>query len=64
MSQSISCQHISDMNWINVVILSLSLFKVTLSEIDVGYYNQGQKILAGEDAKQGQFPYQVVNDNN
>ena len=41
------------MNWIKVVILSLSLFKVAPSEI-------GQKIIGGEDAIQGQFPYQVM----
>ena len=50
-----------DMNIINVIILSLCSFKATISEIDVRNYpnNQDQKIVGGEDAKQGQFPYQV-----
>ena len=54
------------MNWIKVIILSLSFFWAASSEIDVKnyHYNQSQKIVGGEDAKQGQFPYQVVNDNH
>ena len=50
-----------DMNWIKVIILSLCFFKAAISEINVRnfYYNQNQKIVDGEDAKQGQFPYQV-----
>ena len=49
------------MNWIKVIILSLSFFWAASSEIDVKnyHYNQSQKIVGGEDAKQGQFPYQV-----
>ena len=50
-----------DMNWIKVIILSLCFFKAAISEIDARNYlnNQDQKIVGGEDAKQGQFPYQV-----
>ena len=50
------------MNWIKVTILSLCFFKAAISEINVRnfYHNQNQKIVDGEDAKQGQFPYQVM----
>ena len=50
------------MNWIKVIILSLCFFKAAISEINVRnfYHNQNQKIVDGEDAKQGQFPYQVM----
>ena len=50
------------MNWSKVIISSLCFFKAAISEIDVRNYfdNQNQKIVDGEDAKQGQFPYQVM----
>ena len=55
-------KYYSNMNWIKVIILSLCFFKAAISEINVRnfYYNQNQKIVDGEDAKQGQFPYQVM----
>ena len=48
------------MNWIKVIILSLCFFKAAISDNVRNYFNnQDQKIVGGEDAKQGQFPYQV-----
>ena len=46
---------------IRIYIIALAIFmpSSSLAKNLVGYSNQNQKIAGGEDAKQGQFPYQV-----
>ena len=43
-----------------IYIIILAIFMAsTLAKHLVGYSNENQKIVNGEDAEQGQFPYQV-----
>ena len=46
-----------------IYIITLAIFMISssLAKNLVGYSNQNQKIAGGEDAEQGQFPYQVRN---
>ena len=44
---------------IYIIVLAIFMPTSSLAKNVVGYSNQNQKIVGGEDAEQGQFPYQV-----